>query len=201
MVSPGPVSTAIISQAPRRGWLVGPLIATGHSITEFGIILLIAFGMTAGMENPVVQIIIAGLGGLLLIWMGYNMLVGASKGEIRVPGVSPNSESLSRKELVRLGILTTLSNPFWYAWWATAVPSSMIQIGAVTPLGIAAFYFGHISADYTWDTFLSTVIGGGKRWITDRVYQIIIAACGIYFIYLGIVFIRQAVLLGFSTPS
>ena len=33
---------------------------------------------------------------------------------------------------------------------------------------IAAFFTGHILADYAWDTTLSAVVGGGRRWVTDR---------------------------------
>jgi threonine/homoserine/homoserine lactone efflux protein len=77
VASPGPVSTAIVSQAPRRGWLVGPLVATGHSLTELIMMILIAAGLSAGMARPGVQTLIAIVGGLLLVWMGGNMLSDA----------------------------------------------------------------------------------------------------------------------------
>ncbi len=34
VVTPGPVSTAIVSESARRGFIVGPLVATGHSLSE-----------------------------------------------------------------------------------------------------------------------------------------------------------------------
>ncbi|MBT3241312.1 MAG: LysE family transporter [Chloroflexi bacterium] len=191
VVSPGPVSTAIVSQAPRRGWVVGPLVATGHSILELAIIIMIALGMSAGLNTPGIQIFIALVGGIVLIWMGANMVTGVFKGEIRVPGISGTVETLNSNQLVRLGMITTLSSPFWYAWWVTSVPSYLTQINAVTPIAIGAFFFGHISADYAWNSLLSTVIAGGKRWVTDRVYQSIIGLCGIFFIYLGVGFIIE----------
>ena len=49
VISPGPVSTAIVSQAPRRGWQVGPLLATGHSLMELLIVLLVTVGLGAGL--------------------------------------------------------------------------------------------------------------------------------------------------------
>ena len=55
--------------------------------------------------------------------------------------------------------------------------------------GILAFYFGHIAGDYLWDCILSGVVGGGRKWITNRLYQGVIVACGAYLVYLGVVFL------------
>lgn len=56
---------------------------------------------------------------------------------------------------------------------------------------VAAFYFGHISADYAWDTVLSTVVGGGRRWLTDKLYRGLIVLTGGFLIYLGFIFLYQ----------
>ncbi len=195
VVSPGPVSTAILSQTPRRGWTVGPLIATGHSFLEFIFILLIFFGMTAGLNSPLIQIFIATFGGILIIYMGASMLKGVMRSNIQNPGISHGSKDLNSGQLIRLGMITTLSSPFWYAWWVTSVPAYLNQQNIFAPAGLAAFYLGHISADYTWNTILSTVVTGGKKWITDKVYNTILALCGIFFIYLGINFLNEAIRL------
>lgn len=193
VVSPGPIMTAIVSQAPRRGWSVGPLVASGHSLTELVIIVLLAMGLAAGLNTPTIQIVIAIIGGGLLLWMGLGMLTGVIRNKIRVPGISDSTGHLSNPQLIRLGVITTLSNPFWYAWWVTAVPAYLTQLNAVAPLAISAFYIGHISADYAWDTLLSTVVAGGRRWINDTVYRIIIMVCGLFFVYLGISFLWRGI--------
>jgi hypothetical protein len=56
---------------------------------------------------------------------------------------------------------------------------------------VIAFYLGHIAADYAWDTLLSAVVGGGRRWMTDTVYRVLLLACGVFFIYLGGMFLAQ----------
>ncbi|MBW8011443.1 MAG: hypothetical protein FVQ83_09415 [Chloroflexi bacterium] len=192
VVSPGPVSTAIVSQSARHGWLVGPLVATGHSILELVIVVLIAFGLTAGMAEPAIQIFIAFVGGLLLIWMGGMMMLGIWRGEIRVPGVSADTESMTNRQIVILGMVTTISNPFWYAWWVTSAAVVLAQAQAAGYPSVAAFYVGHISADYAWDTVLSAIVGGGKRWITDNIYRGIIGASGLFFVYVGVNFLLQS---------
>ena len=76
-----------------------------------------------------------------------------------------------------------------------AVPNYLVELNAVLPVSIAAFYFGHISADFAWDSMLSGIVAGGRRWITDGVYRSIIFICGAFFLYLGLKFLVQGITL------
>jgi threonine/homoserine/homoserine lactone efflux protein len=191
VASPGPVSTAIVSQAPRQGWVVGPLVASGHALMELALAALVAFGLASWLDHPTAHFVVALLGGLLLIWMGLSMLLGAWRDEIKLPGMASDSQQMTRRQVVGLGVVTTLSNPFWYAWWVTVAAGYLMQFRQLGVAAVGAFYLGHVSVDFAWDTFLSTVVGGGKKWITDRVYRGIIALCGVFFIYLGVTFLLQ----------
>lgn len=191
VTSPGPISTAIVSQAPRRGWVVGPLVATGHIVLELIIVLLIVLGLGAGLARPGVQTAIALVGGVVLLWMGAGLLWAVWRGKIHLPGSDERQSPLSAGRLVGLGMLATITNPFWYAWWVTAGAGYLAQTASLG--AVAAFYLGHISADYAWDTLLSTVVGGGRRWITERVYQALILVCGLFFLYLAWGFLSQGI--------
>jgi threonine/homoserine/homoserine lactone efflux protein len=188
VVTPGPVSTAIVSQSPRQGWKTGPLVAAGHALLEFAIVVLIVLGLGAGLANPEIQRLIAVGGGGLLVWMGIMMLRAVRRGEMRLPGIDERQNPLSSGQLVGLGMLATASNPFWYAWWVTVAASYLAQAQALSTAGVAAFYLGHVSADFAWDTALSSVMGGGRRWMNDRIYRAIIVFCGAFFVYLGLSF-------------
>src|SRR3970282_1148963 len=85
VVTPGPVSTAIVSESARRGFVVGPLVATGHVILEFIMVGLLAFGLSAGLNTPSVTTTIALIGGALLLWMGGGMVLGAFQRNIAPP--------------------------------------------------------------------------------------------------------------------
>ncbi len=193
VVSPGPVSAAIVSQSTRRGWIVGPLIATGHSFMELAIVALIGIGLTSFMAQMSIQTLIAILGGLLLIWMGGGMLNDIWRGKIHLTSVNPDEGEMSYPQMIGLGMITTLSNPFWYAWWLTVAAGYLAQAQALGSASVAAFFFGHISADYLWDTVLSGVIGRGRQWITDTTYRWIIGICGAFFLYLGFQFIINGI--------
>jgi threonine/homoserine/homoserine lactone efflux protein len=200
VVSPGPVSAAIVSQSPRRGWIVGPLIATGHSFMELAIVALIGIGLTSFMTQMSIQTLIAILGGLLLIWMGGSMLNGIWKGKIHLTSVDTDESEMSYPQMIGLGMITTLSNPFWYAWWVTVAAGLLVQAQALGSASLAAFFFGHISADYLWDTILSVVIGSGRQWITDTTYRWIIGLCGAFFLYMGFQFIINGFTMILAPP-
>ena len=191
VITPGPVSTAIVSQSTRNGWKVGPLVSTGHSFIELLLTLLIALGLSTVLAQPAIQTLIGLVGGALLLWMGGGMLWGALRGKIHLPGAHCQTPPMTRRQMLGLGVITTITNPFWYAWWVTVAAGYLAQARTQGPGAVAAFYLGHISADYSWNTALSTVIGSGRRWITDTVYRVIIGVCGLFLIYLGVVFLAH----------
>lgn len=195
VVSPGPVSTAIVSQAPRRGWQVGPLVATGHSLMEFIIVVLVTLGLGVGLASRSIRTGIAFLGGMLLIWMGGLILWQIGRGKVHLPRAEEGSKPMRNGQFVGMGVFATLGNPFWYAWWVTVGAgylSGYLSKADGAAL-VIAFYLGHVAADYAWDTLLSTVVGGGRRWMTDAVYRTLLLACGFFFIYLGGTFLMHGI--------
>ena len=191
VVSPGPVSAAIVTEAPRKGWRVGPLIATGHIGLELILIILIALGLSTVLANSTIQQIIAIAGSVLLLYMGLGYIWSVLNGTISLPDANPQLRSSSPRSLIGLGVITTISNPFWYAWWATIVPGYLGESRILGLGAIATFYLGHITADYLWDTFLSVTLSVGKRWLTEARYKFLILITGGFMIYLGIVFAQQ----------
>jgi threonine/homoserine/homoserine lactone efflux protein len=113
---------------------------------------------------------------------------------MRLPTKNDHEQPMQYMKIISLGMLATLSNPFWYAWWATVASAYLAQAREISLILVAAFYLGHISADYTWNTILSTVIGKGSRWMTQTVYQVIMSLCGLFLIYLGCSFLLKGLL-------
>lgn len=194
-VSPGPVSTAIVSRAPRQGIRVGPLVALGHAALELLMVAVIAFGLQRVLSQNNVQIAVSLLGGLLLVFMGAKMLLDLRTGGMRLPQADDALEQSRTSQLVWLGIATTLANPFWFAWWISVPSSYLAQVSALGLLPLGAFYLGHITADFAWDSALAAFVGGGRRWMSDNVYGGIIAASGAFLLYLGVSFILEGLRL------
>ena len=111
VITPGPISTAIVTESPRRGFITGPLVATGHVALEFVMVALLALGLSAGLRTPLVLTVVSVLGGALLIWMGADMTLGAVRGRLRLPQPGSQAKALSNWQLLALGAGATLVNP------------------------------------------------------------------------------------------
>jgi threonine/homoserine/homoserine lactone efflux protein len=194
VISPGPVTAAIVTEAPRQGWPVGPLIASGHALLEFLMVVLINFGLASWMSNPNLQIIIAISGGIVLIGIGSSYLFSAWRGTIRLPEADSRVPARSRLSLISLGILTTISNPFWYTWWITIAASYLAQAQALGSIAIVVFYLGHVFADFAWDTVLSIATSASRRWLTNTHYRFLIILTGGFMLFLGVQYIYDTLI-------
>jgi threonine/homoserine/homoserine lactone efflux protein len=192
VVSPGPVTAAVISEAPRQGWRVGPLVSGGHALLELLMVVLIGLGLSSGMASPLIQDIIAMAGGAVLLFIGGSYLIAVRRGRMRLPQADQSLPARSAASLFSLGMLTTISNPFWYTWWVTVAAGYLSQAQAIGTGAVATFYMGHISADFAWNTFLSTATGAGRHLLTQKLYALLILITGGFMIFLGLVFIRSA---------
>ncbi len=192
VVSPGPVMAAIVSESPRQGWRVGPLVALGHSFLELIVVILLGMGLMMGLASPLARRIIAIAGGILLLFIGMSYLLAVVRGKMRLPQGQSSSNERTLSSMFLLGIGTTVSNPFWYTWWVTVAAGYLAQARELSLLAVGVFYLGHISADFAWDTALSVTTSAGSRFLTDQRYQTLIILTGLFMVYLGIVFLRSA---------
>jgi len=77
------------------------------------------------------------------------------------------------------GILVSMSNPYWWVWWATIGGAFMLQYDISFrnwPL-LLAFLAGHEAGDLGWYWLVSAIVSLGRRGITDRIYRIVLLAC------------------------
>ncbi len=195
VISPGPVTAAILSEAPRKGWRSGPLIAFGHSALELAILILISFGLTVVMQTTMALVAISIGGSLILFWIGSSYILTVWKKDVQFPQPGRTHSTGSARALVALGIMTTLANPFWYIWWVTVAAGYLTQAKAISAAAVAAFYVGHISADFAWDTALATATSSGQRWFSERAYRFLIMITGGYMTYLGVRYLVNALSL------
>jgi threonine/homoserine/homoserine lactone efflux protein len=193
VISPGPVSAAVVTEGLRRGLRVGPLVSTGHALTELAMVGALALGMREVLKHPGLTAAIGILGGLFLLWMGGVMGWGAVRHRPTLPRPGESAGFEARRNLITVGIATTMSNPFWYLWWIGVGGGYVLATQQQGLVALAAFYLGHISADYAWNTLLATVVASGRPWLTDRVYQVLLLVCGLFLVYTGLRFIWAGV--------
>ena len=86
------------------------------------------------------------------------------------------------------GVLISLTNPTGYLWWVFVGLSVMVSysISFASPLGIAAFFIGHILADLIWYLFISTIISMGSKKLNAKIYWVIMLFCAVFMTGFGI---------------
>ncbi len=185
---PGPLLTVTVSESARRGWIAGPLIVLGHSILELTLVVAVLLGLAPFLEHDTVVGAISLAGGGILIWMATSMFRS-----LPALSLSQDPQTVTRSNAVVAGILMSLANPYWIVWWATVGLGLLLNSREAGLLGVAIFFIGHILADFVWYAAVSTAVGSGRTFMTDRVYRGTIAACAAFlvvfacwFLYAGI---------------
>ncbi|HHT19731.1 MAG: LysE family transporter [Euryarchaeota archaeon] len=187
---PGPMLSVTISDSMKKGSKAGPLVVFGHYIAEIIIIILLILGLGWLIKSEIVTMIIGGMGGLMLIYIGYSM----SKSP--VPEKNSSKENLvETRGSILSGIISSLSNPYFYLWWATVGWAFMVKgIELAGIIGIFGFLIGHWGADLAWYSLVSCFASKGRYLLSGKRYRIVMNMCGIFLILLGLYFIYSTII-------
>jgi len=206
---PGPLFTVTVSESSRKGPAAGPLLIVGHGILELALVVALVFGVGPLLKKTPVFVATALLGSIVLLWMAYGMLRSLPRLTLAVQpqqeagllgsiallwmaygmlrslprltlAVQPQQEA--GRNLVVAGILLSLANPYWTIWWISIGLGYITQSLALGIAGAAAFFAGHIMADFAWYTAVAAAVWKGKRFMSDRAYRGLIAACALFLI-------------------
>lgn len=197
---PGPLLTYNIQLSYKKGFWTGPQLVLGHAILEAALILGLLGGLGSFIQLKATRIALGILGGLMLFWMGTDLIRTESK-----KGPAANVESAASGETgtvinlppILAGIVISATNPYFLLWWAVLGLAMITQAYTLGWLGVAAFYFGHIFSDLSWYSLISAVIVKGKRFISEQIYRWLLLICGLFLIALALWFVWDALnLLG-----
>jgi len=187
--APGPMLTLTISRTIRQGAIAGPLVVFGHALLEIATVIGIVYGLGYYLQLPAVTRGIAVVGGLVLAWMGLQMIrdfrnVGFSPEEIAASG-KPSGSAAS----VLAGVAGSISNPYWFLWWATIGAAFLAQAMVKGAAGVGIFFTGHILADFVWYSLVSVSLSAGRKLFTNQQYQKLFLCCGLFMVCLSLYFI------------
>ncbi|RPH49407.1 MAG: hypothetical protein EHM85_14010 [Desulfobacteraceae bacterium] len=199
-MAPGPLLTYTIiksAKATTRGYLMGIWIIAGHALLEMGIIVFLLLGFSFVLKNIFVVRAIGITGGLILVYFGGSILRDLYLGKISVSfldGKSDQSGSPSETEKtgfdnpVAGGIMISMSNPYWWIWWASIGFAFMVQfeISFREWPKLIAFFLGHEAGDLIWYLIVSFLAFFGLRRLNKKAYYGILAFCGLFMILFGI---------------
>ncbi len=189
-LSPGPLSTMAIAEGSRRGRWSGWWLSVGHGLVEAVYVVAIALLLWQGRDTWLKQPLIAGLialtGGVFLAWMGWQMAAAAWHYRLTLAGEAAKQ---ARFGLVPTGVFFSISNPYWWIWWALVTPPLIRQSMGWGWGGVILLYLVHWSADIGWLTGLGWLTGSGRSLVKPSLYRWLIIGCGAVLLVFGLGFV------------
>lgn len=190
-IMPGPLLALTISETARRGFWAGPLLVLGHGILELALVIALVLGLSQIIVGDLVTGLIGIIGGVVLVVMGINIIdTSWHRNVVAVPSENPVAARQHRRWILS-GVVVSLSNPYWFMWWATIGMAWLLWSMKLGAAGVASFFTGHILADLAWYALVSLVIVTGKKIIKDTAYHWLLYMCGLSLVGLGAYFIAS----------
>ncbi|HOJ97040.1 MAG TPA: LysE family transporter [Methanospirillum sp.] len=178
-LAPGPTLIATIRSSLHNGWTGGPRVTFGHIIAEMGIVVLIAAGISSLPDT--LRPVLSGVGGIALIIFGAMTLCGSREAVILT-----DSDSGHASGPVIAGLVTSVSNPYFWIWWFSVGSALLISSLNQGIIGIIAFITGHWASDLAWFTLVSVSIHRSRTMLSTRTYRGILILCGIFLVIFGL---------------
>jgi len=190
---PGPLLVVALARTRGFGARTGVIVTFGHGIVELITVSLLSFGLAALVgREPLVARVIAVVGGIALLWMSLTMFREIKAGIKALEGVGAmNTVSITKSALVKESMIATISNPYWFVWWATVGSALLVASLQAGTIGAPVFYCGHILSDLVWYSVVTILLWQGKNLLAGRRYHFLIGACATFLIWLGGWFIYQ----------
>jgi threonine/homoserine/homoserine lactone efflux protein len=185
---PGPMLTVTISDSLQKGFIAGPMVVLGHFIAELSIIILIFAGLGLFISSSTAVFIIGTLGGFIMLLMGYRIIGSNPFNKIQI-----KEDTSSSYGPVLNGILTSLTNPFFFIWWATIGWAFMFKgLELAGIFGVVGFLIGHWASDMSWFSLVSFFTSRGSNIMTEKHYKVLMNLSGVFLMILGVYFMLNA---------
>jgi len=184
VMAPGPVTAAAIAMGARNRF-AGALMALGHGIIEFPLMILITLGMDAILKSAATKVVIGFAGGAFLLIMAIQMLPSLRKAEgeeAKVIGGGP----------VVAGLVLSGGNPFFFVWWASVGLNLAITASGFGIWAFAIFAVVHWLCDLIWFSVLSWASFKGSVLLGPLCQKAILWICSLTMFVFGLIFIYHA---------
>ena len=188
VMAPGPMTAAAVGTGTRSQH-AGVLIAVGHGIVEFPLMVCVYYGLGHILSIAYVKAAIFTFGGIFLLLMGIDMLMSIRR--------TANISNGQTKTPLAVGVFFSLGNVFFLLWWITvgaALIAKAVEFGII---GVIAFATVHWLCDLAWLSFLSKAAYKGGRVFGDIFQKVVFGMCGVFLLLFSGAFLLDAVRLWF----
>ncbi len=170
VMAPGPM-TAVTLAAGTRNRHAGIVMALGHGVVEFPLMILIMMGMGRFFQIDGVKIGLGFFGGMFLAFLGIQMLREARK------NFELKAQTTSRGDFLT-AIVMTGGNAYFLLWWATVGLNLTTEVLTYGMLAFGIFAVTHWLCDLVWLEVLSLASHRGSQWLKANNQRILLMICG-----------------------
>jgi threonine/homoserine/homoserine lactone efflux protein len=211
VLSPGPLFFANLIYGSKQGFSSGIKIASGHTIVELPLVILLGLGIfgfsSFTFTNESIRII-GLIGGIAIIFFSISQINNTIKRRIDIGSINSKNNSgdnylfkISNKGKglgpLMLGLSFTALNPFFIVWWLTVglklISDSVHLFGIVE--GILILFSLHIWMDYAWLAVTAYLASKGRLILTERLYQYFLLSVNFILASYGFYLIVESILL------
>lgn len=174
VMAPGPITAVTVgkgSESPHAG----AMVAIGHGVVEFPLMVLILYGFGYLLGQFYVKALAALVGGLFLFMMAVGMFRSLKEAEV-------SSSKYTRSPLIA-GIILSLGNPYFLLWWATVGATLILRSVSFGVAGFLVFALFHWLCDFFWCYLLSALSFRGGQFCGRRFQQVLFAVCGVLLLF------------------
>lgn len=192
----GPVNAAQLNKGIKNGFLHAWLVGLGATVADAIYMLLVFVGVVHFLEQPFMQTFLWLFGFFVLVYTGYESLLGAREvatlaNEIRV-NVSYFGSFFS-------GFIISLFNPLTILFWLGIFGSILAKTVKNNDLETIILYSAAIFIGITlWDVTMALLASNLRKFLTNRLLVGISILSGLSLIGFGVYFGIQAAMVLFS---
>jgi threonine/homoserine/homoserine lactone efflux protein len=189
-LAPGPLFFVNIAHGTKSGAKGGIAFSVGHSIVEFSLVMSLALGLLAVVDEPAVKSTVGVIGGAFLLTFGVLQIHKFSISKFDIFG----GESIPSRSPLLLGSIFTGLNPYFIIWWLTVglkLISDSIVFASLA--GVLLMYAAHVWMDYVWLTATAYLAKRGTSLVGSKGYRIVMAVFGAILVYFGLYFLLSSI--------
>ncbi|MEM4549062.1 MAG: LysE family transporter [Nitrososphaerota archaeon] len=192
-LAPGPLFFATVTYGIKGGAKSGFMVALGHTVFEFPLVVAIALGLFSVINMAQSKLFIGFAGSVAIIVFGILQLRDA----LRQGATSNGSINFKIPANAFLaGLIFTGLNPFFIIWWLTIGMKLVLDSLLLASLiGVCIMYVSHVWIDYAWLVLVSHLAKKATNFIKGRWMKALIVSLSIILIALGAIILVN-VLLG-----
>lgn len=184
-ISPGPLTTLVLTSTLERGFRAGLRVAIAPLLTDLPIIVVSLLIFSA--LPPLLEVGLTVAGGVLLAYLGAETLRDSRHAQLEL---SPNPDALNQ-DLWR-GVLVNLISPHPWLFWLSVGSPILINAWRTNPTMAALFLLGFYALLVGSKIAIAWGVAGARHLLDDRWYRNLLRLSGVLLLVFAALLFWQA---------